>query len=367
MANNVFIDLSAFQPDSLDYFNQMKALGALGVVVKLTEGSEDGSAYTNPRATNQINNARFAGLKVSAYHFARYTSDGDAQNEARYFAKIAKQFGLPADTVMIDDAEVNSATNYQSSTKAFINELAALGYTTNGVYSMKSFFTGGTLDAGQLPNVWVAGYGVTDLGVSNAVAWQYADEWNGYSQDVNYDFTGLFTTGLATSAVPMVQIPANVEVEHINTPATGTYIVKSGDTLSGIADSFGTTYQNLAAINSIADPNNIQVGAVLKVTGNASSEDTYYVQAGDTLSGIADKFQTTVDALVLRNSINNPNIISVGQKIYLSGSTNTYTVQSGDNLSSIASSHGTTIDSLVSLNGISDANVIYVGQTLKIS
>ena len=363
--DNPFIDLSNFQPDTLEYFQLMKSLGALGVVVKLTEGSEDGSAYINPSATNQINNARFAGLKVSAYHFARYTSMQDAQNEARFFAKVAQQFGLPSDTVMVDDAEVQTVNDYHNATRAFIDELSALGYTNNAVYASKSFWTT-ILDSTKLPNPWVAGYGVTDLGIDNAVAWQSADNWNGYSQDINHDYTGLFTTGIATSTVPTVAIPANIEVQHVNTPATGTYIVQSGDTLSGIADQFQKTVEKLAVLNNIGDPNNIQVGAVLKVEGEPSNEDTYYVQPGDTLSGIAKQFQTTVDALVLRNSIKNPNVISVGQKIYLSGSTNTYTVQSGDTLSGIASANGTTAEALASKNGIADVNVIYVGQTLTI-
>ena len=44
-----------------------------------------------------------------------------------------------------------------------------------------------------------------------------------------------------------------------------TYTVKAGDTLSGIASKYGTTYQYLAQINGIANPNIINVGQVLKV------------------------------------------------------------------------------------------------------
>ncbi len=43
-------------------------------------------------------------------------------------------------------------------------------------------------------------------------------------------------------------------------PSYDTYTVMAGDTLSGIAQKFGTTYQELAAINGIADPNVIHVG-----------------------------------------------------------------------------------------------------------
>ena len=47
--------------------------------------------------------------------------------------------------------------------------------------------------------------------------------------------------------------------------AEQTYVVKSGDTLSGIAQKYGTTYQELAGKNGIADPNKIYVGQVLKI------------------------------------------------------------------------------------------------------
>lgn len=51
----------------------------------------------------------------------------------------------------------------------------------------------------------------------------------------------------------------------VSATQTVTYTVKSGDTLSGIAAKYGTTYQHLAAVNGIANPNKIYVGQVLKI------------------------------------------------------------------------------------------------------
>lgn len=364
---NPFIDVSGYQVDTVAFFLAAKAQGAKGAVVKLTEGSRDGSAYINPKAKNQIQNARAAGLQVSAYHFARYVNDADAQNEARFFVETAKSFGLPSDTLMIDDAEVHSAANYQSASLAFLKEIESLGYGKTGIYSMKSFFTGGTLDSHGFGNreIWLAGYGISDLGIDNATAWQYTDHGI-QGIDTSYDFTGAFTTANVSGSIPSQPVPAPNDVKLPGHPATGTYVVQSGDTLSGIATKFGTTYQNLAAINGIGDPNRIWAGEVLKVTGQPSTQNTYYVQAGDTLSGIANKFGTTVSALVSANNISNPNVIFVGQKIYISGHSNAYTVQSGDNLSSIADKFGTTWQALAAKNHIANPNVIYVGQTLHI-
>lgn len=369
---NLFIDVSGYQEDSVEYFQRAKSQGVMGVVVKLTEGSEDGSAYVNPRAEAQIRNASTVGLRVSCYHFARYTSNDDAQNEARFFVKIAKQYGITSDTLMIDDAEVHSAADYNSATSAFLNEVKALGYANVGLYSMKSFFASGILNSHGFDNakIWVAGYGITDLGIDNAAAWQWTDNGLGMNVDTSYDFDGAFTVGETTGSVPSTPVPAPQPVEHVGHPATGTYTVQSGDTLSGIAAKYGTTYQTLSAINGIGDPNQIWPGQVLKVTGTASQESTYYVQAGDTLSSIATKFGTTVANLASINHISNPNVIYVGQKIYIGeatqGQSNAYTVQSGDTLSGIATKFGTTWQTLAQKNGLANPNVIFVGQTLTI-
>lgn len=51
----------------------------------------------------------------------------------------------------------------------------------------------------------------------------------------------------------------------VNGSAYKTYTVKSGDTLSGIAQKYGTTYQKLAQINGISNPNLIHVGQQIKI------------------------------------------------------------------------------------------------------
>lgn len=123
-------------------------------------------------------------------------------------------------------------------------------------------------------------------------------------------------------------------------------------------------------------------------SGNADSSNGYYtVQSGDTLSGIALKFSTTSSKLAQLNSISNPNLIYVGQRLLVNQSSNSnssssgqssstttntetssasYTVKSGDTLSRIASQYNTTVNQIVSLNQLSNPNLIYVGQVLKL-
>lgn len=97
-----------------------------------------------------------------------------------------------------------------------------------------------------------------------------------------------------------------------------------------------------------------------------SGSSTYTVKSGDTLSEIAQANDTTVKQLMALNSgIKNANEISVGQKIKLPG---TYTVKSGDTLGEIAQDNGTTVSKLMKLNpSIKDKDKISVGQKIKLN
>ena len=85
------------------------------------------------------------------------------------------------------------------------------------------------------------------------------------------------------------------------TPATTTYIVQKGDTLSKIAGMFGCTVNDIVALNSglIKNPDLIYPGWVLTIPVGGTTENTapradgtdiYVVQSGDTLSSIVKKY-----------------------------------------------------------------------------
>lgn len=101
----------------------------------------------------------------------------------------------------------------------------------------------------------------------------------------------------------------------------------------------------------------------------ATAGDTYTVKAGDTLSGIAAKYGTTYQKLASYNGIANPNIINVGQKISIPGSgVRTYTVKAGDSLWAIADRQlgdGSRYNEIKTLNGLT-SNTIYAGNVLKL-
>lgn len=97
------------------------------------------------------------------------------------------------------------------------------------------------------------------------------------------------------------------------------YTVRSGDTLSKIARTYGTTVSNLVALNGIANPNHITIGSTLCVKAQGSKPTgTYYtVKRGDTLYSIARKFGLTAACLAQANNIPNPNEIYAGRVLWI--------------------------------------------------
>jgi len=156
-----------------------------------------------------------------------------------------------------------------------------------------------------------------------------------------------------------------------------TYIVMRGDTLKVLANRFGTSMDVLVSLN--VDINNINViyegqrmvvpsGSGVPSTPPPASGGIYTVQRGDTLRKIADRLNTTVDAILKVNpQISNPNLIYAGQVINLPAGLSTYIVQKGDTLRIIAARFGTSVENLLGLNPqITNANLIYVGQVVRL-
>ena len=156
--------------------------------------------------------------------------------------------------------------------------------------------------------------------------------------------------------------------EDMNMP-TRTYTVQPGDTLYGIARKFNITVEELKRINNLTS-NILTIGQILQIP--ASSTDTgiltYTVVPGDTLYGIARKFNTTVDQIKQFNNLTS-NILTIGQVLQIPTSSNmetrTYTVQPGDTLYGIAKSFNTTVDRIKQLNNLT-SNTLSIGQVLRV-
>ena len=154
--------------------------------------------------------------------------------------------------------------------------------------------------------------------------------------------TGMFVT---TTAAPSDYSPATTTTPNVATtvaatatttapPATTTVAVtdvpesvtvEKGDSLSKIAKRYGTTVDALVRINELCDANQIFVGQVVLLEdpdadADAAAEDRVEtaivtVQPGDSLSKIAKRHDTTVEEMMALNDIDDPNLLFVGQEL----------------------------------------------------
>lgn len=162
-----------------------------------------------------------------------------------------------------------------------------------------------------------------------------------------------------------------------------TYVVKSGDTLSEIAHRAGITLRSLLAANHLRATDVIRPGQRLVLPGVAAPKApkpkpvVYVVRAGDTVSGIALRYRITVAAIVKANRLGPQAVIRPGQKLVLPGvkpaarkpkppATHTVTVRAGDTLSGIAHREKVTLASLLALNHLTVTAVIHPGQKLLV-
>ncbi len=174
-------------------------------------------------------------------------------------------------------------------------------------------------------------------------------------------------TPAATAVVPVTTAAPVEPVYHI---------VQWGENLTRVAMRYGVTVQALAAANGIWNADCIWAGMKLWIpTPGAVTPQTYTVQTGDTLYSIAQRFGTTVWAIAWTNGIWDVSYIRVGQVLLMPASApvpapgpwaRLYVVQTGDTLSGIAWRFGSTVWALAQANGIVFPDLIYIGQTLYI-
>ncbi len=128
--------------------------------------------------------------------------------------------------------------------------------------------------------------------------------------------------------------------------------------------------------------------AGVPLVGAQGGQTTYTVQAGDNLTRIAERFNTTVAALAQANNITNPNVVVLGQVLIIPAPGSSaavtpaatapatpapaptgdivVTVKPGENLFRIALRYGLSAQVVADYNGITNPNTIVVGQTIRI-
>lgn len=202
-----------------------------------------------------------------------------------------------------------------------------------------------------------------------------------------------------------------------------TYSVKPGDSLIAIAKRVKVSLNELLAVNGFVKSTVIHPGRMIKLPDTAvikavpgepapSAPSTYVVKSGDSLIGIARKANVSLEELLKVNGFVKTTVIQPDQTIKLpagatiaaptsqqatgvssnAGSTataastssstppsaptapasspaeelSTYTVQSGDSLIGISSKARVSLDDLLKVNDFTKASVIHPGQVIKL-
>ena len=224
-----------------------------------------------------------------------------------------------ADHYKVNNGVYITHDNIAPMSRAFCDVIAAAGYYT-GIYTSLSWL--GYLAPECDPyDKWVAAWGnndgshTVDTSAYGTIQ-QYTSNYGTLDENVIFVDPSIYRTGAtADRPVEYVQTPTQSPVAT----SENVYVAQYGDTLSGIAAKFGTTYQHLAEINGISDPNVIYAGQEIVISGepvaNTSDEVYYTIQDGDTLSDIAERNGTSYQYLAYLNGISNPNVIYAGTTI----------------------------------------------------
>ncbi|MCD1279263.1 LysM peptidoglycan-binding domain-containing protein [Psychrobacter sp. CCUG 69069] len=186
--------------------------------------------------------------------------------------------------------------------------------------------------------------------------------------------------------------------------ATTNYKVKAGDTLIGIANSVGVSPTELAAVNSnFGAKARLQRGQTIKVPASKELVDrqlndkevSYKVKSGDTLTGVAKRYNIGLSDLATANNLTTNSNLILGRTITIPasgsaavassttqsssssastassngkklGNTENYKVQSGDGLIALARQFGVSVEDLAATNNLATNAQLQRGQTLKV-
>lgn len=181
--------------------------------------------------------------------------------------------------------------------------------------------------------------------------------------------------------------------------APASYVVRPGDTVTSIASRFGLRTVDVLAWNHLSWRSVIYPGQTLTLrtaaaapaatpaAAPAPTSTSHKVVAGDTVYAIAQKYGTTVDAVLAANGLTRASVIYPGQSLAVAGSAApaaapsaapapapapaaaaaaAHTVIAGDTVFGIAQKYGTTTQAVFALNGLGPSSIIYPGQKLAV-
>ena len=299
-------------------FARAHSAGLGAVYIRATAGCD----YADASLSQYAAAARNAGLQVGYYHYLNALTVPEARAQARHF--LAAIQDLPLDLRPALMFETITGLNIDEANEVALAFLETVEYASGLVpilytdaRSANLLWT--TAIASRYP-LWVIDLNADAPEVSDAL-------WTGWT---GWQYTDIGRVDGIPGAAKLSSFTDNIVAERgeecLPAPEPeGTKLicvtVAYGDTLSGIANLFNTTVREIVRMNDIANPNRIYPGNRLYIRVPASTPiaacDTYTVKRGDTISGIASRLGVSQRDLVSINQIANPDLIYPGQVLKL--------------------------------------------------
>lgn len=312
------IDVSNWQ-GYIDY-NQVRNDGIEIVYIKSSQGNNIVDSYFKIN----YNNAKANGLKVGFYHYLTARSEAEATEQAEFFASVISNTSpdckLAMDFEVFGDLNI---TEINRISRVFLERVKEITGKEVIIYSDAS--NARNVFSAELANdypLWIAEYDVEKTSETN---WKY---WEGFQYSNQGELSGIqgfvdrdkYTADIFLN--DKTQIGQTGRAENYNQDTI--YIVQSGNTLSGIARRYRTTVKQLVALNQISNPNLIFPGEHISVPINSNLQNEqlydsghiiYTVKAGNTLSELAVRYGTTVQNIARLNNVKNVNLIFIGERL----------------------------------------------------
>lgn len=309
------IDVSVWQGNNID-FSKVKAAGIDFVIIRAGYGNGNKDKYFD----SNYSKAKAAGLHVGAYWYSYATSADGATQEAQSCAKAlsGKQLDYPVYFDIEEKSQLSRGKDFCSSLiTAFCTELEKLGYYAGFYTSLSSLNSVVSDSVKKRFTVWVAQWASKCSYSGSYGVWQYSSKGkvSGISGNVDMDYS-------------YIDFPSTIKNGGFNgygksAASTSTATVKksvdeiASEVIAGKWGNGSDRKNRLTAAGYDYSAVQAKVNEKLGASTKKSTATYYAVQKGDTLSGIAKKYGTTVSAIQKLNSslIKNVNLIQVGWRI----------------------------------------------------
>ncbi len=324
-----------FQGVTLNEFSPVydfAAAGSDGVTAAILRATA-GEDYTDASLAANAQAAQDAGLQLGFYHYLIADSEDEARAQAQRFADAIASYGATLRPAMRFDALNGlSFDDANRVADAFLSEVEAITGATPAIYTdaeSACLVWNRTLaekyplwiidESGEEPNLSCSPW-------SAWVGWQYGNLDASASEGTGCGIPlSSFTDGMLIQSQQVAPLAARAATAAVAAASGATKLicvtVNLGDTLSSIANLFNTTVAEIVRLNAIRNQNLIYPGQRLYIrvadTVPYPCCDSYTIKRGDTLSGIAARFGLNWRTLASINEISNPDRITPGQQIKL--------------------------------------------------